>query len=65
MHYLEIIIGGKLCNPICLYGSPSLNMEKFEMFVKRLELNLAFIFNKNPYLTEVMASHYGANILLW
>ena len=29
-------------------------MEEFETFVKNLELNLEFIFNKNPYLTVVI-----------
>ena len=48
---LEITIDGKLCNLICLYRSPSQNMEEFETFVKNLELNLEFIFNKNPYQT--------------
>ena len=39
---------------ICLHKSPSQNMEEFEMFVKNLELNLEFIFNKNPYLTVLV-----------
>ena len=51
---LEITIDGKLCNLICLYRSPSQNMEEFETFLKNLELNLEFIFNKNPYLTVVI-----------
>ena len=29
-------------------------MEEFETFVKNLELNLQFIFSKNPYLTVVI-----------
>ena len=29
-------------------------MEEFETFVKNPELNLEFIFNKNPYLTVVI-----------
>ena len=44
---LKITIYGKLCNLICLYRSPSQNMEDFETFVKNLELNLEFIFKKN------------------
>ena len=43
---LEIRIDGKLCNLICLYRSPSQNMEEFETFVKNLELNLELIFTK-------------------
>ena len=51
---LKITFDGKLCNLICLFRSPSQNMEEFETFVKNLELNLEFIFNKNPYLTAVV-----------
>ena len=51
---LEITIDGKLCNLICLYRSPSQNMEEFENFVKNFEFNLGFIFNKNLYLTVVV-----------
>ena len=51
---LEIRIDDKLCNPICLYRSPSQNMEEFETFVKNLELNLELIFSKNPCLTVVI-----------
>ena len=29
-------------------------MEEFETFVKNLELNLQFIFSKNPYLAVVI-----------
>ena len=54
IHNLEIIIDGKLCNLICFYRSPSQNMEEFEMFVKNLELNLEFIFSKNPNLIVVI-----------
>ena len=51
---LEITVDGKLCNLICLYRSPSQNMEENEAFVKNLELHLEFIFNKNLYLTIVI-----------
>ena len=57
---LEITTDGELCNLICLYRSPSQNAEVFEKFVKNLELNLEFIFNKNPYLTVVI-SDFNAN----
>ena len=52
---LEITVDGKLCSLISLYRSSSKNMEEFETFVKNLELNLEFTFNKNPYLTIVIA----------
>ena len=51
---LEIAIDSELCNLICLYRSPSQNMEVFEMFVKNIDLSFEFIFNKNPYLTVVI-----------
>ena len=53
---LEITVDGKLCNLICLYRSPNQNMEELEMFVKNLELNLEFIFSKNPYLSVVIGN---------
>ena len=51
---LEITIHGELCNLICLHRSPSQNIEELKTFVKNLELNLEFIFNKNPYLIVVI-----------
>ena len=39
-------------------------MEEFEKFVKNLELNLEFVFNKNPYLTVVF-SDLNANSHNW
>ena len=53
---LEITVDGKLCNLICLYRSPNQNMEELEIFVKNLELNLEFIFSKNPYLSVVIGN---------
>ena len=53
---LEITVDGKLFNLICLYRSPNQNMEELEMFVKNLELNLEFIFSKNPYLSVVIGN---------
>lgn len=52
---LVITVYGKLGNLIFLYRSPSQTIEEFETFVKNLELNLEFTFNKNPYLTIVIA----------
>ena len=52
----EITNDSKLCNLICLCRSPSQNMEKFETFLENLELNLEFIFNKNPYLSVVLVT---------
>ena len=39
---------------LCLYRSPSQNIEEHETFVKNLGLNLEPIFSKNPYLTVVI-----------
>ena len=61
---LEITTDGKLCTLICLYRSPSQNMEEFETFVKNLELNLESIFNKNPYLT-IFIGDFNAKSLNW
>ena len=44
----------KLCNLISLYRSPRQSMKEFETFVKNLDLNIEFIFNKNPCLTVLV-----------
>ena len=51
---LEIRIDDKLYKLICLYRSPSQNMEEFETFAKNLGLNLEFVLTKNLYLTVVI-----------
>ena len=48
-----VSLSSKLCNFIYLYRSPSQNMEEFETFVKKFDLNLEFSFNKNLYLKVV------------
>ena len=56
IHYLkecmnfEISFGGKICNFISLYCSPSQSSDTFKDFVDNLELNLDKIANKSPYL---------------
>ena len=56
IHYLkecmnfEISFGGKICNFISLYRSPSQSSDTFEDFADNLELNLDKIANKSPYL---------------
>ena len=61
---LEITIDRKLCNLIRLYWSSSQNMEEFKAFVKNLDLNIAFVFNRNPYLTAVIG-YFNANSRNW
>ena len=39
-------------------------MEEFETFVKNIDLNLEFIFNKNVYLTVVI-SDFHAKLHNW
>ena len=51
---VEITIDGKLCNLLCLYRSSNKNMKTLKTFVKNLELNLEFTFNKSLYLTIVV-----------
>ena len=56
IHYLkeymnfEISSGGKICNFISLYHSPSQSSDTFEDFADTLELNLDKIAKKSPYL---------------
>ena len=44
------IFGGKICNFISLYRSPSQLSKTFEDFADNFELNLDKIANKSPYL---------------
>ena len=50
----EISFGGKTCNFISLYRSPSQSFDTFEDFVDNLEINLDKIANKSPYLLVVL-----------
>ena len=60
IHYLkerinfEITFGGKICNFISLYCSPSQTSDNFKDFVDNLELNLDKITNKSLYLLAVL-----------
>ena len=46
----ELNIGGKICNFISLYRSPSQTQDKFEKFINNLELNLETLCQNNPFL---------------
>ena len=60
VHYLqeclifEILIGGKSCNFISLYQSPSQSSDSFEEFSDTLQLSLDKISNQNLFLTVVL-----------
>ena len=51
---LEILIGGKSCNFISLYRSPSQSSDSFQEFTDNLQLSLDKISNQNPFLTVVL-----------
>ena len=59
VHYLqeclifEILIGGKSCNFISLYRSPSQSSDSFEEFADNLQLSLDKISNQNPFLNLI------------
>ena len=50
----EISFGGKICNFISLYYSPSQLSDTFKDFADNLDLNLDKIANKSPYLLVVL-----------
>ena len=60
VHYLQeclifkILIGGKSCNFISLYRSPSQSSDSFEEFADNLQLLLDKNSNQNPFLTVVL-----------
>ena len=50
----ETLTGGKLCNFISLYRSPTQSSDSFEKFADNLQLSLDKISNQNPFLTVVL-----------
>ena len=60
----EVKIGDKTCNFVSLYRSPSQTKDKFENFVKNLELNLGHIANKSLFLIIVLGD-FNAEMQGW
>ena len=50
----ELNIGGKICNVISLYRSPSQTQDEFEKFIDNLELNLETLCQNNPFLITLI-----------
>ena len=46
----ELNIGGKICNFLSLYRSPSQTQDEFETFIDNLELHLDILCQNNPFL---------------
>ena len=61
---MEISFGGKLCNLISLYRSPSQMLDVFEKFADNFEFNLDKIINKNPYLIVILGD-FDAKPFSW
>ena len=59
-----ISLGGKLCNFISSYRSPSQSLNVFEKFADNFELNLDKITNKNPYLIVILGD-FNAKSCNW
>ena len=57
-------IGGKVCNFIALYRSPSQTFGDFETFPKNFELNLENIVHRNPFLVVVIGD-FNAKSSKW
>ena len=58
-------IGGKLCNVIVLYHSPSQSQDDFETFLTNFELNLDTILANNPFLTVTLGDFNVKSNLWW
>ena len=52
----EFNIGGKICNFISLYRSPSQTQDEFEKFIDNLELNLETLCQNNPFLIVLIGN---------
>ena len=55
----ELSFGGKICNFISLYRSPSRLSGTFEDFADNFELYLDKISHKSPYLSVVLGDFNG------
>ena len=60
----EINIGGKMCNFLCLYRSPSQTRDTFETFADNLELALDILTNNNPFLIVAIVD-FNAKTTNW
>ena len=58
----EISFGGKTCNFISLYRSPSQSSDNFEDFAGNLQLNLDKISNKSLNLLDVFGGNFNHQI---
>ena len=62
VHYLqvclifEVLIGGKSCNFVSLYRSPSQSSDSFDEFVDNLQPSLDKISNQNSFLTVFLGA---------
>ena len=50
----EINIGGKICNFISLYRSPTQTQDELEKFIDNLELNLETLCQNNPFFIALI-----------
>ena len=51
----DLKIGSKRCTIVSLYRSPSRSADEFENFLKKLNLTMESIIQKNPFLTVVIS----------
>ena len=61
----EISFGGKTCNFISLYRSPSQSSDNFEDFAGNLQLNLDKISNKSLNLLDVFGGNFNVKSSNW
>ena len=60
----EINIGGKVCNFLCLYRSPSQTRDTFQTFADNLELTLDTLTNNYPFLIAAIGD-FNAKTTNW
>ena len=61
----ELNIGGKICNFISLYRSPSQTQDEFEKFIDNLELNLETLCQNNPFLIVLIGDLNAKKLKNW
>ena len=60
----DIKLGDKICSVVVLYRSPSQSSDKFESFLKNLELTLDRVMKNTPYMT-VLLGDFNAKCSNW
>ena len=61
----DLKIGSKRCTVVSLYRSPSRSADEFENFLKKLNLTMESLIQKNPFLRVVICNFNARSSKWW